>query len=173
MKITKQRLRQVIKEELVNMGDLLAPGLGEDVRFTTVESRDDAMRGADRPGSGIEDIAAMEDEETRDRAFGSPEERLITLINARDVLSQMTQADLEALSLSLDAPMVATLRHILANPMYAPMEEGQDEAQDLIRKAEFEESKGRLHQGDVDRIKQRLAAGERVHSIKRDYRRNF
>ena len=97
MKITKQKLKYIIKEEL------------------------DAMRGADRPGAGIEDIAEPDDEETRDRAFGSPEERLITLINARDVLNKMTPADLEALSLSLDAPMVATLRHILSNPMYAPM----------------------------------------------------
>ena len=96
MKITKQRLKEIIKEEM------------------------DAMRGAARPGAGIEDLAEPEDEETRDRAFGSPEERLITLINARDVLSQMTPADLEALSLSLDAPMVAALRHILANPMYKP-----------------------------------------------------
>ncbi len=102
MKITKQRLKEIIREEL------------------QAEVEDDAMRGAERPGAGIEDIAATEDEETRDRAFGSPEERLITLINARDVLNKMTPADLEALSLSLDAPMVATLRHILANPMYAP-----------------------------------------------------
>ena len=138
-----------------------------------VKEEMDAMRGADRPGAGIEDIAEPDDEETRDRAFDSPEGRLVTLINARDVLNKMTPADLEALSLSLDAPMVATLRHILANPMYAPMEEGQDEAQDLIRKAEFEKSKGRLHQGDVDKIKRRLAAGERPHDIKRDYRRNF
>jgi hypothetical protein len=102
MKITKQRLKEIIKEEM------------------------DAMRGADRPGAGIEDIAAVEDEETRDRAFGSPEERLITLINARDVLNKMTRDELEDLSMSLDAPMVATLRHILANPMYAPMEESDD-----------------------------------------------
>jgi hypothetical protein len=99
MKITKQRLKDIIKEEM------------------------DAMRGAERPGAGIEDLAEPEDEETRDRAFGSPEERLITLINARDVLNKMTRDELEDLSMSLDAPMVATLRHILANPMYAPMEE--------------------------------------------------
>jgi hypothetical protein len=85
-----------------------------------VKEEMDAMRGADRPGAGIEDIAQPEDEETRDRAFDSPEGRLVTLINARDVLNKMTPADLEALSLSLDAPMVATLRHILANPMYKP-----------------------------------------------------
>ena len=85
-----------------------------------VKEEMDAMRGADRPGAGIEDIAEPDDEETRDRAFDSPEGRLVTLINARDVLNKMTPADLEALSLSLDAPMVATLRHILANPMYKP-----------------------------------------------------
>jgi len=141
MKITKQRLKEIIREELLT--EQVAPGLGKDVRFTAVESRDDAMRGADRPGAGIEDIAAVEDEETRDRAFGSPEEKLITLINARDVLNKMTPADLEALSLSLDAPMVATLRHILANPMYAPMG-GQGHSQD--HEMELEEGWG---QGDT------------------------
>ena len=41
MKITKQRLKEIIKEELSN---LQAPGLGKDVRFTTVEgSREDMM----------------------------------------------------------------------------------------------------------------------------------
>ena len=122
MKITKQRLKEIIREEL--MTEQVAPGLGKDVRFTAVEGRDAAMRGAARPGAGIEDLREPEDEETRDRAFGSPEERLITLINAREALGKMTRDELEDLSLSLDADMVATLRHILANPMYAPMEEG-------------------------------------------------
>ena len=99
MKITKQRLKDIIKEEM------------------------DAMRGAARPGAGIEDLAEPEDEETRDRAFGSPEERLLILMKAREALGKMTRDELEDLSMSLDAPMVATLRHILANPMYAPMEE--------------------------------------------------
>ena len=99
MKITKQRLKKIIKEEM------------------------DAMRGADRPGAGIEDIAEPEDEETRDRAFASPEERLLILIKAREALGKMTRDELEDLSMSLDADMVASLRHILANPMYAPMEE--------------------------------------------------
>ena len=173
MKIPKQRLRQIIKEELINMKDLMAPGLGEDVRFTAVEGRDDAMTGADRRGAGIEDIAASEEEEVIDRAFGSPEERLLILIKAREALGQMTRDELKDLSMSLDAPMFATLQHILANPMYAPMEESNAEAQALLRAAEFEKSKGRLHQGDVDRIKDRLAKGERVHAIKRDYPRNF
>ena len=99
MKITKQRLKDIIKEEM------------------------DAMRGAARPGAGIEDLAEPEDEETRDRAFGSPEERLLILMKAREALGKMTRDELEDLSMSLDAPMVATLRHILSNPMYAPMQE--------------------------------------------------
>jgi len=99
MKITKQKLKEIIKEEL------------------------DAMRGAERPGAGIEDIAAAEEEEVIDRAFGSPEERLLILIKAREALGNMTRDELKDLSMSLDAPMFATLQHILANPMYAPMEE--------------------------------------------------
>ena len=151
MKITKQRLKEIIQEEM------------------------DAMRGADRPGAGIEDIAdEPAEDDTRDRAFASPRERLFILMNAREALSKMTSDELAELSLSLDAPMLATLQHILGNPMYKEgLEESNAEAQDLIRKAEFEKSKGRLHQGDVDRIKDRLAAGERVHAIKRDYPRNF
>ena len=102
MKITKQRLKEIIKEEM------------------------DAMRGAERPGAGIEDLADPEDEEPRDRAFGSPEDRLLILMKAREALGKMTRDELEDLSMSLDAPMVATLRHILANPMYAPVEESND-----------------------------------------------
>ena len=96
MKITKQRLKEIIKEEM------------------------DAMRGADRPGAGIEDLAAAEGEEVIDRAFGSPEERLLILMKAREALGKMTRDELKDLSMSLDAPMVATLRHILSNPMYKP-----------------------------------------------------
>ena len=41
MKITKQKLKEIIKEELTN---LVAPGLGKDMRFTTVEgAREDMM----------------------------------------------------------------------------------------------------------------------------------
>ena len=113
MKITKQRLKEIIQEELA------APGLGKDVRFTTVEAREDAMRGADRPGAGIEDIAdEPAEDDPRDRAFASPKERLFILMNAREALSKMTSDELAELSLSLDAPMLATLQHILANPMY-------------------------------------------------------
>ena len=84
MKITKQRLKEIIREEL-SLGDLQS-----DEKFTG----------------------------------GSPEERLLTLIKARELLAAMSKEELTALSKSLDAEQVAVLRHILANPMYAPMEEG-------------------------------------------------
>ena len=94
MKITKQRLKEIIKEELEFMG------------------RD------------IEDIAdEPAEDDTRDRAFASPKERLFILMNAREALSKMTSDELAELSLSLDAPMLATLQHILGNPMYAPIKE--------------------------------------------------
>ena len=86
------------------------------------EAEEDAMRGAVRPGAGIEDIPQPEDEETVDRAFDSPEGRLLTLIRAREALGNMTRAELEDLAVGLDASMVATLRHILSNRMYDPVE---------------------------------------------------
>ena len=152
MKITKQRLKEIIREELT------AEGSREDMMMPAISQAD------------FDAAMATDDEKF---TGGSPEERLLTLMKAREVLAKMSREELEELSLSLDAETTRWLQHLLANPMYAPMEEGQDEAQDLIRKAEFEKSKGRLHQGDVDRIKDRLAKGERPHSIKRDYRRNF
>ena len=152
MKITRQRLKEIIREELTAEGsreDMMMPALSQ-------ADFDAAMATDDEKFTG-----------------GSPEERLLTLMKAREVLAAMSKEELTQLSLSLDAETTRWLQHLLANPMYAPMEEGQGEAQDLIRKAEFEKSKGRLHQGDVDRIKARLAAGESPHKIKRDYRRNF
>ncbi len=83
MKITKQRLREIIREEL-SLGDLQS-----DEKFTG----------------------------------GSPEERLLTLMKAREVLAKMSREELEELSLSLDAETTRWLQHLLANPMYAPMEE--------------------------------------------------
>ena len=129
MKITKQRLKDIIKEELINMKDLMAPGLGEDVRFTTVEgSREDMMMPAismaDMEAAMAADDAGLGDLQSDEKfTGGSPEERLLTLMKAREVLAAMSREELAALSKSLDAPMLATLRHILANPMYAPMEE--------------------------------------------------
>ena len=83
MKITKQRLKEIIREEL-SLGDLQS-----DEKFTG----------------------------------GTPEERLLTLMKARELLAAMSKEDLTQLSLSLDGETTRALQHLLANPMYAPMEE--------------------------------------------------
>ena len=78
MKLTKQRLKEIIKEELT-LGDLQS-----DEKFTG----------------------------------GTPEERLLTLIKARELLTAMSEEELEELSLSLDGETTRALQHLLANPMY-------------------------------------------------------
>jgi len=111
MKITKQRLKEIIREELT------AEGSREDMMMPAISMADmEAAMGADDAGLG--DLQS-------DEKFtgGSPEERLLTLIKARELLAAMGKEELATLSKSLDAEQVAVLRHILANPMYAPMEE--------------------------------------------------
>ncbi len=111
MKITKQRLKEIIREELT------AEGSREDMMMPAISMADmEAAMAADDAGLG--DLQS-------DEKFtgGSPEERLLTLIKARELLAAMGKEELTALSKSLDAEQVAVLRHILANPMYAPMEE--------------------------------------------------
>jgi len=119
MKITKQRLKEIIREEL-SLGDLQS-----DEKFTG----------------------------------GSPEERLITLIKARELLAAMSREELEALSKSLDAETVAALRHLLANPMYKPgLEEGLSSAiQQLMRQ----------HPGSAAKIKDYAESGYSLGEIKR------
>ena len=111
MKITKQRLKEIIKEELT------AEGSREDMMMPAISQAD-------------MDAAMSTDDEKF--TGGSPEERLITLIRARELLAAMGKEELTALSKSLDAEQVAVLRHLLANPMYAPMQEGQDEDEELL-----------------------------------------
>ena len=100
MKISKEKIRQIITEELTS---LIAPGLGKDVRFTTEAS-----------GPSLGDLQS-------DEKFtgGSPEERMLTLIRAREVLAAMSEEELTQLSKSLDAETTRWLQHLLANPMYA------------------------------------------------------
>jgi len=94
MKITKQRLKEIIKEELEFVG------------------------------AAIDDIPEPPEEEpTRDRAFDSPLGRYVTLMNAREKLNQMSDEDLKAFAKSLPADMFATLLHILG-PKYTPIKEG-------------------------------------------------
>jgi len=80
MKITKQRLRQIIKEEL---------GLG--------------------------------DIQTEPRFTGrSPEERMLLLIKAREVLTGLGEEEIAQLADGLDAETLGALEKLLDNPMFAP-----------------------------------------------------
>ena len=149
MKITKARLRELIQEELAAEGhrtDMSMPALSPE----------------DFEGAGLGDLQS-------DEKFtgGSPEEQLLTLMKAREVLTAMSKEELTALSKSLDAPMLATLRHILANPMYAPaggqgaemeLEEGLSAAvQQLMRQ----------HPGSAAKIKDYAESGYSLGDIKR------
>ena len=78
MKLTKSKLKEIIREEL-SLGDLQS-----DEKFTG----------------------------------GSPEERMLTLIKARELLAAMGKEELTQLSLSLDAETTRALQHLLAHPMY-------------------------------------------------------
>ena len=123
MKISKTRLKEIIKEELSTVRE-------SDWYDDENETRADRKYADSQAGLG--DLQS-------DEKFtgGSSEEQMNILINARDVLSKMSDEKLEELSKSLDAAQTAALRHLLANPMYAPMEEGWKEfaqgAKDLGR----------------------------------------
>ena len=178
MKISKQRLKDVIKEELANMNEGFFAGrrlatatknlesaqkakkLVQQlmVQFNAAESREEkaeirdqvqalvdavskisniseeltaegsredmmmpAISMADMEAAMAADDAGLGDLQSDEKfTGGSREERLITLIRAREALAAMSKEELTALSKSLDAEQVAVLRHILANPMYAP-----------------------------------------------------
>ena len=109
MKINKSQLKEIIKEELSTVRE-------SDWYDDENETRAD-RKYADRD-AGLGDLQS-------DEKFtgGSPEERLLTLMRAREVLAAMSEEDLEELSLSLDGETTRWLQHLLANPMYAPMEE--------------------------------------------------
>jgi hypothetical protein len=109
MKITKQRLKEVIKEELSTV---------RESDWYDDENETLADRKYADSQAGLGDLQS-------DEKFtgGSPEERLLTLMRAREVLAAMSEEDLEELSLSLDGETTRWLQHLLANPMYAPMEE--------------------------------------------------
>ena len=105
MKITKQRLKEIIKEEIAAEGkrtDMSMPALSPE----------------DFEGPGLGDLQS-------DEKFtgGSREAQMIRRIKARELLQAMSKEELAALSNDLDAATVAELRHLLANPMYAPIKE--------------------------------------------------
>jgi uncharacterized protein YaaW (UPF0174 family) len=104
MKISKAKLRQIIKEEFSTVRE-------SDWYDDENETRAD-RKYADR-GAGLGDLQS-------DEQFtgGSPEEQMLRRIKARELLAAMSKEELKELSLSLDAETVAELRHLLANPMY-------------------------------------------------------
>ena len=110
MKITKQRLKEIIREELT------AEGSREDMMMPSLSMAD--MEAAMADDASLGDLQS-------DEKFtgGTPIEKLNTLIKARKELAAMSKEELTAFSKSLDAEQAAELRHLLANPMYAPMEE--------------------------------------------------
>ena len=72
-----------------------------------INEEEDAMRGADRPGAGIEDIAQPEGEEPID-----------VLMDVKARLAGMSEEELMQLAADLDGDMVTALRHILSDRMY-------------------------------------------------------
>mgnify|MGYP007032468042 FL=1 len=100
MKITKQRLKEIIREELSREGkrtDMTMPALTDDdfePELPTYEGEP----------FGEYDIEAENEKGRR--------------IKARELLAAMSKEELKDFALSLDAATVAELRHLLANPMY-------------------------------------------------------
>ena len=72
-----------------------------------INEEEDAMRGADRPGAGIEDIPQPEGVEPID-----------VLMDVKARLAGMSEEELMQLAADLDGDMVTALRHILSDRMY-------------------------------------------------------
>ncbi len=72
-----------------------------------INEEEDAMRGADRPGAGIEDIAQPDGEEPID-----------VLMDVKARLAGMREDELMQLAADLDGDMVTALRHILSDRMH-------------------------------------------------------
>ena len=97
MKITKQRLKQIIREEM------------------------DAMRGAERPGAGIEDIEQPEPEEPSRKVSGETAmETMLAFMRAREELVKMSANDRRAFRRTLDPAQAAVFDHIISHPLYRP-----------------------------------------------------
>tara|TARA_R110000824_G_scaffold68125_1_gene176400 strand:- start:112 stop:582 length:471 start_codon:yes stop_codon:yes gene_type:complete len=153
MKITKSRLKEIIREELsaerwatvpqvqryaADAGVKLSYGDAKALAAKTPAERGALIRLQQAFKNGRwsemmdegyrEDMTmpaiSMDDMEdamaTSDEKFtgGSPEERLLTLIKARELLTAMSKEELTQLSLNLDGETTRALQHLLANPMY-------------------------------------------------------
>jgi len=152
MKITKTRLKEIIKEELSEAG--LPTWEGEPFGEYDLEAENEKGRAAS--------LADLQSDEKF--TGGSPEERLITLIRAREVLAAMSKEDLTALSKSLDAEQVAVLRHILANPMYAPTGGQGDEME--LEEYRGEPERRSTYRGEPERKRQAPRPDSSTHGKK-------
>jgi hypothetical protein len=159
MKISKSKLRQIIKEEFSTVRE-------SDWYDDENETRGD-RKYADRE-AGLGDLQS----EPRYEG-GSPEERLLTLMKAREVLATMSKEKLTALSKSLDAEQVAVLRHILANPMYADAaweKEVGSQGDEMALEENITPGVQQLmkhHPDAADKIKELAGNGYRASEIKR------
>jgi hypothetical protein len=77
-------------------------------------SREDMMM----PAISQADFDAAQATDDEKFTGGTPEERLLTLMKARELLAAMSKEELTQLSLSLDGETTRALQHLLANPMY-------------------------------------------------------
>lgn len=101
MKISKAKLRQIIKEELYR--------------------EDDAMRGAERPGPDIEGYPNPEEEEDPMASqLGTEKQQLLSRILARAVVDRYTSpAEIEhGLGLEMTPEMTHFIQYLQANPMF-------------------------------------------------------
>ena len=121
MKISKSRLKEIIREEYQRS---TPPGDG-------FGDSDDGYP-PERPSPSLGNLQS-------DEKFtgGTPEEQMLTRIKARDLLAAMSKEELKELSLSLDAETVAELRHLLANPMYAAKTSAPDDDEMELQEAPF------------------------------------
>ena len=93
MKITKQRLKEIIKEELETVS----------------------------VGAGIEDFSEPEEVDDPDLGLGTPEETLLTLMRAREILDRFESFEelAEAFpEISHDEALARWVAAIKENPMY-------------------------------------------------------
>ena len=115
MKITKQRLREIIREELAAEGkrtDMSMPALSLDDFH---QSKRDRMTHAALSQDDLDAAMATDDEKF---TGGTHEEQVLRRIKARELLTAMSEEELEELSLSLDGETTRALQHLLANPKY-------------------------------------------------------
>ena len=87
-----------------------------------VKEEMDAMRGALRPGAGIEDIEQPEPEEPSRKVSGeTARETILAFMRAREELVKMSANDRRAFRSTLDPAQAEVFDHIISHPLYRPI----------------------------------------------------